>query len=104
VTARAAADVGAPCVAPTWPDFITNEDGLWWVRLDLEPIAKRAILRMECGFALDTAEYYEFSRIGRCVMVRDHDLYEEGGLQVADPRAEHEHDEAAVYVAYEVWA
>lgn len=92
----------APCVAPTWPDFITNEDGLWWVRLDLEHDAKRAILRMECGFALNTTEYYEFTRFGRRVMVRDYGNLAEDGLEIADPRIEH--DDAAVYVEFGVYA
>lgn len=85
-THGAAAYANAPLRTLIAPAARSRSSGLWWVRLDLEPIAKREILKMECGFALN------------------HDLYEDGGLQIAAVDADHEHDEAAVYVEFEVWA
>jgi hypothetical protein len=88
-------------VAPTWPDFVTNEDGLWWVRLDVEDQAEMQIARMELG-RRRWPDDGEFERVGRRVMVRDVDNYAEDGLRIADPTLEH--DDAAVYVEFWTWA
>lgn len=81
-------------VAPTWPGYISDECGTFWLRLDQASDAQRVAETFEAGKGAKAV------RIGREVLVRDPDLYAEDGLLVAEPGVEH--DDAAVYVRFEV--
>lgn len=79
-----------PCVAPTWPEVVTDDWGNYWVRPDLESRAQEFVDMWD-------GESLRAVLVGRDPMVRDPDLYADEGLLVAAPGA----DEAVVYLRFE---